>query len=68
MKTGEDELAMIAKKFRRLLKFKRFKKFFDNFQGKPTNTKQEHGDTDEKDLRGPRCFECTGFGHTISSR
>jgi len=66
--TDEDELAMIAKIFGRLLKSKRFKKFSDNFQGKPKNTEQENDDIDENDPRGSRCFECTGFGHTISSR
>jgi RNA-binding protein YhbY len=59
----EEELAMIARKFRKLLKSKRFKKFSDNFQGKPKYPEQEKGDTDEKDPRGPRCFECSGFGH-----
>jgi hypothetical protein len=61
--SDEEELAMIARKFEKLLKSKRFRKFSDNFLGKPKYPKQEKDDTDEKDPRGPRCFECSGFGH-----
>jgi hypothetical protein len=54
---------MIARRFGKLMKSKRFKKFIDNFQGNPESTDQEKGDTNEKDPRDPRCFECSSFEH-----
>jgi len=59
----EHGLAMLVRKFSKLIESKRFRKFTDNFQGNPKSTEQEKGDINEKDPRGPRCFECSGFGH-----
>jgi hypothetical protein len=39
---------MIARRFGKLMKSKRFRKFIDNFQGNPESTDQEKGDTNEK--------------------
>jgi hypothetical protein len=60
---SEDEekaLAMLAKNFRRLMKDDRFKKKFSEKAKKPL---REAEPEDEKDPRGPRCFECSGYGH-----
>jgi hypothetical protein len=38
-------------------------KFFDNSKGDPKGVDQEKGETDKKDPRGPKCFECLGYGH-----
>jgi hypothetical protein len=59
---SEDEekaVAMLAKNFRRLMKDDRFKKFSEKAK-KPL---REAEPEDEKDPRGPWCFECSGFGH-----
>jgi hypothetical protein len=57
----EDAVAMIAKKFGRLMKNTRFKnKFFERLKGDPKRAVPEE---EKKDLRGPQCFECSGFGH-----
>jgi len=45
----EDVVAMLAKNFGRLMKNDKFKKKFSERL--------------KKDPRGPRCFECPGFGH-----
>jgi hypothetical protein len=48
-KDEEKVVAMLAKNFRRLMKDDRFKKKFS--------------ERVKKSPRGPRCFECSGFGH-----
>jgi len=62
---SEDEdkaVAMLAKNFRRLMKDDRFKKkFFDKIKKPLREAKPE--EEKKKDPRGPRCFECSGFGH-----
>jgi hypothetical protein len=52
---------MLARKFEKLMKSKIFKRSTDNFQGNPKSVEQI--DTNENDFWGPRCFECSGFGH-----
>jgi hypothetical protein len=51
---------MLAKNFRRLMKDDRFKKKFSEKVKKPL---KEAEPEEEKDPRGPWCFECSGFGH-----
>jgi hypothetical protein len=62
---SEDEgkvVAMLAKNFRRLMKDDRFKKkFFERVKKSPRESEPE--EEDKKDPRGPRSFECSGFGH-----
>jgi hypothetical protein len=62
---SEDEekaVAMLAKNFRRLMKDDRFKKKFSERVKKPPK-EAELAEEEKKDPRGPRCFECSGFGH-----
>jgi len=62
---SEDEekaVAMLAKNFRRLMKDDRFKKKFSERVKKPPR-EAELEEEEKKDPRGPRCFECSGFGH-----
>jgi hypothetical protein len=62
---SEDEekvVAMLAKKIRRLMKDDRFKKKFSE-RVKKSPGEAEPEEEDKKDPRGPRCFECSGFGH-----
>jgi hypothetical protein len=62
---SEDEekvVAMLAKNFRRLMKDDRFKKKFSERVKKPPR-EVEPEEEEKKDPRGPRCFECSGFGH-----
>jgi hypothetical protein len=62
---SEDEgkdVAMLAKNFRRLMKDYRFKKKFSERVKKPPR-EAEPEEEEKKDPRGPRCFECSGFGH-----
>jgi hypothetical protein len=55
-------MAMLAKNFRRLMKNDKFKKKFSKRLKKgPKEPKRE--EAEKKDLRGPRCFECSSFGH-----
>jgi hypothetical protein len=64
-KDFEDEekvVAMLAKKFRRLMKDDRFKKKFSEKSKKPLK-EAEPEEEEKKDPRGPRCFECSGYGH-----
>jgi hypothetical protein len=56
----EDGLAMLARKFDKLMKSKRFKRFSNNFQGNPKSVEQV--DTNENDPRGPRCFDVQDLG------
>jgi hypothetical protein len=61
---SEDEdkaVALLAKNFRRLMKDDRVKKFSDKMK-KPLR-EAEPEEEEKRDLRGPRCFECSGFGH-----
>jgi hypothetical protein len=62
---SEDEdkaVAMLAKNFRRLMKDDRFKKKLSDKLKKPLR-EAEPEEEEKKDPRGPRCFECLGFGH-----
>jgi hypothetical protein len=53
---------MLAKNFRRLMKDDRFKKKFSERIKKPPR-EAEPEEEEKKDPRGPRRFECSGFGH-----
>jgi hypothetical protein len=53
---------MLAKNFRRLMKDDRFKKKFSDKLKKPLR-EAEPEEEEKRDPRGPRCFECSGFGH-----
>jgi hypothetical protein len=58
----EDAVAMLAKNFGRLMRNNRFKKkFSEKLKKAPKESELEKAE--KKDLRGPRCFECSGFGH-----
>jgi hypothetical protein len=58
----EKVVAMLAKKFRRLMKDDRFKKkFSEKMKKAPREVEPE--EEEKKDPRGPKCFECSGFGH-----
>jgi ribosomal protein L12E/L44/L45/RPP1/RPP2 len=58
----EKVVAMLAKNFRRLKRDDRFKKkFSEKMKEAPRETEPEK--EEKKDPRGPRCFECSGFGH-----
>jgi hypothetical protein len=55
-------VAMLAKNFRRLMRDDRFKKKFSE-KVKKAPREAELEEEEKKDPRGPRCFECSGFGH-----
>jgi uncharacterized coiled-coil DUF342 family protein len=58
----EKVVAMLAKNFRRLMRDDRFKKnFFEKMKKAPREAEPE--EEEKKNPRGPRCFECSGFGH-----
>jgi hypothetical protein len=58
----EDVVAMLAKNFRRLMKIDKFnKKFSERLKKAPKESEPE--EVEKKDPRGPKCFECSGFGH-----
>jgi hypothetical protein len=60
--TEEDAMAMLAKNFRRLMRNDRFKKkFFEKLKKAPRESESE--EVEKKYPRGPKCFECSGFGH-----
>jgi hypothetical protein len=61
-KDEEKAVAMLAKNFRRLMKDDRFKKIFSEKSKKPLR-EAEPKEEEKKDPRGPRCFECSGYGH-----
>jgi hypothetical protein len=44
------------------MKNDKFKKKFTK-RLKKASRESELVEAEKKDLRGPRCFECTGFGH-----
>jgi len=55
-------MAMLAKNFGRLMKNDKFKKkFTERLKKAPRESKPE--EAEKKGPRGPRCFECSGFGH-----
>jgi hypothetical protein len=58
----EKDVAMLAKNFRRLMKDDRFKKKYSKRVKKPPR-EAEPEEEEKKDPRGPRCLECSGFGH-----
>jgi hypothetical protein len=61
-KKEEDAVAMLAKNFGRLMKNDKFKKkFSEKLKKAPKESEPE--EAEKKDLRGPKCFECSGFGH-----
>jgi hypothetical protein len=53
---------MLAKNVRRLKKKDKLKKKFTE-RLKKALKESELEEVEKKDLRGPRCFECSGFGH-----
>jgi len=57
----EDAVAMLAKNFGRLMKNDKFKNFTKRLKKAPRDFEPE--EAEKKDPRGPRCFECLGFGH-----
>jgi hypothetical protein len=60
----EEEIgvALLAKNFRRLMRDDRFKKkFSEKMKNVPREAEPE--EAEKKDSRGPRCFECSRFGH-----
>jgi hypothetical protein len=60
-KEEEDAVAMLAKNFGRLMKNDQFKKkFIERLRKVPKEAVKE--ETEKKDPRGPRCFECSSFG------
>jgi hypothetical protein len=58
----EKVVAMLAKNFRRLMRDERFKKNFSE-KVKKAPREAETEEEEKNDPRGPRCFECSGFGH-----
>jgi hypothetical protein len=58
----EKAVVMLAKNFRRLTRDDRFKKKFSEKMKKATK-EAEPEEEETKDPKGPRCFECSGFGH-----
>jgi hypothetical protein len=58
----EDAVAMLAKNFKRFMKSNNFKKKFSDRLRKAPHTADTE-EADQKDPRGPKCFECSGFGH-----
>jgi hypothetical protein len=58
----KDAVAMLAKNFGRLMKNEKFKKKFTE-RLKKTPRESEPEEAKKKDPRGPKCFECSSFGH-----
>jgi hypothetical protein len=58
----EKAMAMLAKNFRRLMKDDRFKKKFSE-KVKRAPREAEPEEKEKKNPRGPKCYECSGFGH-----
>jgi hypothetical protein len=56
---------MLAKNLRRLMKDDQFKKKFSEKAKKPLR-EAEPEDDEKKYPRGPRCFECSGYGHILA--
>jgi hypothetical protein len=58
----EKVVAMLGRNFRRLMRDGQFKKKFSKKVKKaPREANPE--EEEKKDPRGPRCFECSSFGH-----
>jgi hypothetical protein len=58
----EKVVAMLVKNFRRLMRDDRFKKkFSEKMKNIPREAEPE--EAEKKYPRGPKCFECSGFGH-----
>jgi hypothetical protein len=58
----EKAVAMLAKNFRRLMRDDRFKKkFSEKMKNAPREAEPE--EAKKKDPKGPKCFECSEFGH-----
>jgi hypothetical protein len=61
----EDVVAMLAKNLGRLMKNDKFKnKFFERLKKAPRES--EPKEAEKKDPRGPRCFDCSSFGHILA--
>jgi hypothetical protein len=58
----EKAVAMLAKNLIRLMRDDRFKKKFSE-KMKKAPREAESEEAEKKDPRGPKCFECSGFGH-----
>jgi hypothetical protein len=58
----EDAMTMLAKNFGRLMKNDKFKKKFTE-RLKKALSEFEPDEDEQKDTRGPRCFECSSFEH-----
>jgi hypothetical protein len=58
----EKVVAILAKNFRRLMRDDQFKKKFSE-KVKKAPREAELEEEEKKDPRGPRCFECSSFGH-----
>jgi hypothetical protein len=58
----EDVVAMLSKNFGRLMRNDQFKKKFSKILKKAPKESEPKED-EKKDPKGPRCFECSGFGH-----
>jgi hypothetical protein len=61
----EKAMPMLAKNLRRLMKDDQFKKKFSEKAKKPLR-EAEPEDDEKKYPRGPRCFECSGYGHILA--
>jgi len=61
-KDEEKAVAMLAKNFGRLMRNDQFKKKFSE-RMKKAPRESEPEEAEKKDPKGPRCFECSGFGH-----
>jgi hypothetical protein len=53
---------MLAKNFERLMRNERFKKKFSE-KMKKVSREADPEEAEKKDPKGPRCYECSGFGH-----
>jgi hypothetical protein len=53
---------MLAKNFKRLMRDDRFKKKFSK-KVKKAPREAEPEEEEKKDPRGPKCYECSSFGH-----
>jgi hypothetical protein len=58
----ENDVAMLAKFFGRLMKNDKFKKKITE-RLKKAPKESEPDEVEKKDPKGPRCFKCSGFGH-----
>jgi hypothetical protein len=58
----EKVVARLAKNFRRIMRDNWFKKKFSE-KMKKARREAEPEEAEKKDPKGPKCFECSGFGH-----